>query len=368
MVHAGVIEPASCEWASPVVLVGKKNGSLRFCVDYRRLNMKTVTDVYPLPRVADCIDLLGDARVFSTLDFNSGYWQIPVDHGDQDKTTFTTHCGTYRYKRIPFGLKNAPATFQRALEIILSCVRSEICLMYLDDVIVFSKDQETHLEHLDTVLSLLRNAGVSLKLNKCFFFRSKLEYLRHFILPSKLSVARDRSAAFRKCRFPQTRTQLRSFLGAYNVYRRFIAGFAKEARPLSAMLCKDVRHRLCRTNGGANRFFRGIATPCRIASYLGVPQGGTALSARDRRFSIPSWLHLASTTRRRYLDAGGFWSKTFNPAEQNYCATERECLAIVWSMRTLRTYLEGTRFTVRTDHDALRWILNLTDLTGRLAR
>ena len=202
--------------------------------------MKTVTDAYPLPRMADCIDSLGDARVFSTLDFNSGYWQIPVDHGDQEKTTFTTHCGTYRYKRMPFGLKNAPATFQRALDIILSGVRWQIRLVYLDDVIVFSKDQETHLDHLDTVLSLLRNAGVSLKLKKCFFFRPKVDYLGHVILPGKLSVARDRSAAFEKCLFPQTLIQLRSFLGACNVYRRFIAGFAKVARPLSAMLCKDA--------------------------------------------------------------------------------------------------------------------------------
>ena len=111
MLHAGVIEPATSQWASPLVLVGKKDGSLRFCVNYRRLNKKTVTDAYPLPRMADCIDSLGDAQVFSTLDRNSGYWQILVHHGDRDKTTFTTHCGTYRYTRMPFGLKNAPATF-----------------------------------------------------------------------------------------------------------------------------------------------------------------------------------------------------------------------------------------------------------------
>ena len=156
MLHAGVIEPATSEWASPVVLVSKKDGSLRFCVDYRRLNAKTLTDVYPLPRMEDCIDSLGDAVVFTTLDCNSGYWQVPVAPEDQDKTTFTTHCGTLRYTRIPFGLKNAPATFQRALDIILSGPRWQICLVYLDDVIVFSKDMEQHLAQVDTVLTLLR--------------------------------------------------------------------------------------------------------------------------------------------------------------------------------------------------------------------
>ena len=120
MLHAGVIEPATSEWASPVVLVSKKDGSLRFCVDYRRLKARTLTDAYPLPRMDDCIESLGDAVVFTTLDCNSGYWQLPVAPEDQDKTTFTTQCGTFRYTRMPFGLKNAPSTFPRALDIILS--------------------------------------------------------------------------------------------------------------------------------------------------------------------------------------------------------------------------------------------------------
>ena len=166
MLPAGVIEPASSEWASPVLLVGKRDGSLRFRVDYKRLNMNAMTDSHPLPRMDDCIDSLGDVAVFSTLNCNSGYWQIPVDPSDRDKTTFTTHRGTFRYKRMPFGLKNAPTTFQRALDILLSGVRWQICLVYLDEFIVFSKDYESHLDHLDLVLSSLREAGVSLKLKK----------------------------------------------------------------------------------------------------------------------------------------------------------------------------------------------------------
>ena len=161
MLHAGVIEPATSEWASPVVLVSKKDGSLRFCVDYRRLNAKTLTDAYPLPRMDDCIDSLGDAVVFTTLDCNSGYWQLPVAQEHQDKTSFTSHFGTFRYTRMPFGLKNAPATFQRALDINLFGARWQICLVYLDDVIVFSQDLEQHLAQFDTLLKLPRNAGVS---------------------------------------------------------------------------------------------------------------------------------------------------------------------------------------------------------------
>ena len=171
---AGVIEPANTEWASQVVLVPKKDGSLRFCVDYRRLNAKKLADLYPLPRMDDCLDSLGDAAVLTTLECNSGYWQIPVAPEDRDKTTFTTHMGTFRHLRMPFRLHGAPATFQRARNIILSRVRWQICLVYLNDVIVFLRTHAEHVNHLDAVLRLLRSAGISLKLNKCRFFQPRV--------------------------------------------------------------------------------------------------------------------------------------------------------------------------------------------------
>ena len=160
MLNAGVIEPTPSEWASPVVLVPKKDGSLRFCVSYRRSSTQTIRDAYPLPRMDDCIDALGDVRISSTFDCNSGYWPIPVSQEDRDKTTFTSSLSTFRYLRMPFGLRNAPATFQRALDIPLSGVRWQICLVYLDDVILFSRTVEQHVKHLNTVLSLLRSAGI----------------------------------------------------------------------------------------------------------------------------------------------------------------------------------------------------------------
>ena len=217
MLNAGVIEPASTEWASQVVLVPNKDGSLRFCVDYRRLNAKTAADSYPLPRMDDCIDSLGDAAVFTTLVCNSSYWHIPVALEDRDKTTSTTHLGTSRHLRMPFGLKGAPATFQRALDIILSVVRWQICLVYLDEAIVFSRIDAEHARHLDTVLSLLRSAGISLKLKKCSFFRPKVHYLGHVISPGKLRVADTAADAFQTFTFPRSLTQVRSFVGECNV-------------------------------------------------------------------------------------------------------------------------------------------------------
>ena len=160
MLREGVIGPATTEWASPVVLVPQPDGSLRFCVDYRRLNAITVRDTYPLPLMDECIDSLGDSCVFSTLDCNTGYWQIPLHEADRDKTTFCSHAGTYRFIRMPFGLRNAPATFQRAIEIILSGLKWKTCLVYLDDIIVYSTSREAHLQHLDEVLSTLEKAGL----------------------------------------------------------------------------------------------------------------------------------------------------------------------------------------------------------------
>ena len=240
MRDAGVIEPATSGWASPIVLVPQKDGSLRFCVDYRRLNAKTVPDAYPLPRIDDCLDSLVDAEMFTKLDRNAGYWQVPVAPQYRNKTTFTWYLGTFRYTRMPFGLRNAPATFQRALDIILSGVRRQSCLIYLDDVIVFSRSTDEHLRHVEEIFTLLRRAGITLKLTKCSFLQPKVDYLGHMITPGKLSVATENTKSFAHAQFPRNTTQLRSFPGAANVYRRFVTGYSGITGPLNAMLREDA--------------------------------------------------------------------------------------------------------------------------------
>jgi Reverse transcriptase (RNA-dependent DNA polymerase) len=188
MLAEDIIVPATSEWSSPVVLVPKRDGGKQFCVDYRKLINLTERAVYPLPRLDECIDSLGDAVVSSTLDANSGYWQVSMHPDDRDKTTFTCHVGTFRFKCMPFGQRNEPSTFQRAMDVILSGVRWQKCLCYLDDIIVFFSEMESHVEDLDKVLSLLQGAGVSLRPDKCHFFRRRVNYLGHVIEPEKLSV------------------------------------------------------------------------------------------------------------------------------------------------------------------------------------
>ena len=174
----------------------------------------------------ECIHSLGEANVFTTLDCNLGYWQIPVAERDQDKTTFTCHEGTYRYKRMPFGLTNAPATFQRTLDIALSAFKWKSCLVYLDDVIVFSQDLKSHFTHVEAILETLSETAITPKLAKCRFFTDTVKYLGHFIRPGTLEVDEVATAALTKAKPPKTQTELRSFLGLCNFYRRFVPNYS----------------------------------------------------------------------------------------------------------------------------------------------
>ena len=189
---------------------------------YRRLSALTVRDLYQLPRMDECIDSLGDAKCFTTLVCNIGHWQIPVHTRDREKTTFTCHSGIYRFTLMRFGLNNAPATFQRAIDIILSGVKCRSCLIYLDDVIIFSSSENEHIDHLDGVLSALSRAGVSLKAPKCHFFKQSVDYLEHVVRSVRLSLAEKNSLDLNEAKHPTTQTELRSFIELCNVCRCII--------------------------------------------------------------------------------------------------------------------------------------------------
>ena len=368
MLKAGVIEPTASEWASPVVLVPKPDGSMRFCIDYRRLNALTVRDSYPLPRMEECIDSLGDATIFSTLDCNSGYWQIPVHPDDRAKTTFTSHEGLYRFLRMPFGLRNAPATFQRFVDITLAGLTWKICLVYLDDIIIFSKTKEEHLSHLDAVLHRLYRAGLSLNLKKCYFFRDTVSYLGHVIRPGQLTVADKNTHALKTAKPPTTQSELRSFLGLCNVYRRFVAGFAKIAAPLNALLRKGENPQFGTLSEEQLAAFETLRTRLLDPPILALPRAEGLFildtDASQEQIGCCLFQEQASGTRHPV----GYWSRGLTSAERNYSTTEKECLAIVWAILQLRPYLEGKHFIIRTDHNSLRWVLNLADAQGRLAR
>mgnify|MGYP003411260331 FL=1 len=329
MLDAGVIEPATSEWASPVVLITKKDGSVRFCVDYRKLNALTVKDTYPLPRMDECLDSLGDAFLFTTLDCNSRYWQIQVTDEDKDKTAFVTHCGVHRFKRMPFGLCNAPATFQRALDMLLAKVKWNFALVYLDDVIIYSHSLKDHLVHVDYVLSLLRNAGISLKLQKCNFFQPRVDYLGHVVTPGKLSVAEKNIETIRQAKHPQNRTELRSFLGMCNVYRKFVPHFAKKAAPLTELLKKGQPIELDALSKDQVQSFNELRTALTNAPILNLPREGGKFTLDVDASEYQLGACLLQEQKDGKLAPCGYYSRTLNPAERNYSAVEKECLAVV---------------------------------------
>lgn len=370
MLDAEVIEPAQSEWASPVVLIPKKDGSVRFCVDYRKLNALTVKDTYPLPRMDECLDSLGEATVFSTLDCNSGYWQIPIAPDDQDKTTFTCHSGTYRFTRMPFGLCNAPATFQRAVDILLMRYRWKTCLVYIDDVIIFSRSAEDHLRHVDEVLQVLRSSGMTLRLNKCHFFVNTVDYLGHVIRPGLLQVAQKNIEAIDKAIPPRTPTQVRSFLGLCNVYRRFVPRFAHIAAPLTQLTAKDAPSDLSPLTDEQLESFNALKNALTNAPILRLPRENLPYSIDTDASDGQIGCALFQTYDDGVRHPIGYWSRTLNKSEKNYSTSEKECLAVVWAVALLRPYLERTHFVINTDHQALTWLLALPDnqTTSRLIR
>ena len=364
----GVIEPAVTEWASPVLFAPKADGTLRFCVDYRRLNEMTLKDSYPIPRMDECIDSLGDAVIFTTLDCNAGYWQVLLHHADRDKTAFVCHAGTFRYLRMPFGLTNAPATFQRTLDILLSKFKWQCCLVYLDDVIIHSRTPEEHLDHVDKILDTLMRAGVSLKLKKCSFFTDSVKYLGHIIRPGTLEVDKATTASLAKARPPTDQSEVRSFLGMCNVYRRFIPKYSDTAEPLNALLRAGQPKKIAVWTEKEETSFRTLLDHICNPPVLKLPKLDLpyTVDTDASAYQVGCTLFQTHPDGKRY--PLGYWSRTLQKAERNYSASERECLAVVFALQTLRPYLLFEKFTVYTDHASLRWLLNIQEPSGRLMR
>jgi len=368
MLRMEVIEPTNSEWASPVVLVPKPDGTPRFCIDNRRLNERTVKDSYPLPRMDECLDSLGEARVFSTVDCNAGYWQIPVAKEDRSKTAFTCHWGAYQCVRLPFGLSNAPATFQRAMDMILSGVKWQKCLIYLDDVIIFSRTPEDHLAHLDEVLALLAAAGVSLKATKCHLFQTEVEYLGHVITPGRVAVNEKNTHALKGLRLPETQTEVKSFLGMCGVYRRFVPDYAKIAKPLTVLTSTKLSKHLGPPTPEQRGAFEVLKQRLLCPPILALPRlNGDYILDVDA-----SYKQLGCSLLQRQPDGEfhpvGSYSRGLEPREENYFVTEIEALGVVWAVTYLRSYREGTHFIVRCDHSALRGIFMGQTPSHRLNR
>jgi hypothetical protein len=233
MLDAGAIRPSHSPWSNAIVLAKKKGGGLRFCIDFRRLNARTKKDAYPLPRINESLESLAGAKYFTCLDLKAGFWQARLTPRTCKYTAFTAgHLGFYEFTRMPFGLCNAPATFQRLMQNCLGELNLNYCLIYLDDIVIFSRTARGHIQRLRVVLERLREHGFKLKPQKCNLFCSEVEYLGHLVTAAGAKPSARNIAAIVGVPVPATVTDVRSFLGLANHYRRFVKGFAKIARPL----------------------------------------------------------------------------------------------------------------------------------------
>ena len=236
MKGSNIIRDSRSPWAAPLVLVKKKDGGIRFCVDYRKINQITHKDAYPLPRIEESLTALGSSAYFSTLDLTSGYWQVPMAPEDREKTAFTTPMGLFEFNCMPFGLCNAPGTFQRLMERCLGHKNFETVLLYLDDVIIYSKTYEDHLKHLAEVFEILIKYGLKIKPSKCHLLKPAVKYLGHVVSAEGVQPDPDKLAAVRNWPVPTTVKEVRSFLSFAGYYRRFIPHFAQIADPIQELL------------------------------------------------------------------------------------------------------------------------------------
>jgi hypothetical protein len=365
LLRKDLIEPASGAWGFPVVIVKKKDGSARFCIDYRRLNAVTVRDVYPLPRIDETLEQLGGAKWFTTLDLSSGYWQIPMCPDDMDKTAFTSKYGLYRWRRMPMGLCNAPATFQRAMDAVLRGLTWQMCLVYLDDIIVYTNGTfERHLLHVALVLRRLRDAGLTLKFKKCVFAATEVEYLGHLLTADGVKPNSRLLDSLRRFPEPRDEKQVRSFVHLAGYYRRFIADFASKAAPLTKLTRKAepfrweseqqaafdlLKKELCERPVLRFPDFTLPFTVVCDASLVGL---GAALMQDDGDGMRPV----------------AFISHVNSVTQAKYGITELECLAVVWALKAFRPYVYGRRVQVITDHNALVWLMSKRGPAPRLHR
>ncbi|GBM18800.1 Retrovirus-related Pol polyprotein from transposon 297 [Araneus ventricosus] len=350
MMDNGIIEESSGPWASPIVLVKKKDESTRFCVDYRKLNEITIKDSYPLPRIDDTLDALDGSQWFSTLDLKSGYWQVEIQPEDKEKTAFTTGQGLWQFKVMPFGLCSDPATFERLMETVLRGLMSEACLVYLDDIIIVGRTFAEHLNNIRKVLQRLQKANLKLSPKKCRFFRKEISYLGHIISADGVKTDPEKSKAVVDWPRPETVHDLRSFLGLCTYYHRFVRNFSAIARPL---------HKLTETRSNFNwtekceKSFNSLKQVLITSPILTYPR-------TDKEFILDTDASNEGIRAVLSQKIGNeecvitYFSKSLGKPERNYCVTRKELLAFVKSIEHFHHYLYGRKFLLRTDHASLR--------------
>ncbi|KAL2102455.1 hypothetical protein ACEWY4_001623 [Coilia grayii] len=381
-----IISESRSPYASPIVVVRKKSGKVRMCVDYRTLNQRTIPDQYTVPRIEDALHCLSGSKWFSVLDLRSGYYQIPMSEADKEKTAFICPLGFYQFERMPQGICGAPATFQRVMERTVGDMNFLEVLVYLDDLIVFGRTLEEHEERLLKVLDRLSAEGLKISLDKCQFGRTSVNYVGHIVSQDGIATDPSKIEAVVSWPRPQTVTELRSFLGFCGYYRRFVKGFSTLCRPLNELL--QGCHSGTKTTSAQATASKPSFRPSEPFGPRWSTQCETVFQDLKQRLTQAPILAFADPNKPYVLhvDAsldglGGvlyqeygdglrpvaFISRSLSPSERNYPAHKLEFLALKWAIvDRLHDYLYGATFEVRTDNNPLTYITKSArlDATG----
>ena len=371
MLDLGAIRHSNSPWSSAIVLVRKKDGKLRFCIDLRKLNNRMVKDAYSLPRIETLLDTFLGSNIFTTLDLKAGYWQVEMAEECKAFTAFTCGpLGFYECETMPFGATNAPATFQRLMHNCLGDLNMTWCVVYLDDIIVFSDNPKDHIVRLEAVFKKLATAGLKLKPSKCFFFKEKIDYLGHLVSGKGVATSPKKVEAVTKWPVPQTVYDVRSFLGFVGYYRRFIRDFSKISKAIREVIIglenqskRVAKKTLINWSEAAQSAFEVLKELCVNAPILAFPD-----------YKLPFILHTDSSTeglgavlyqkQEGKLRVIAYASRSVTKTESNYPAHKLEFLALKWAIcEKFHEYLYGsTPFEVYTDNNPLTYVLTTAKL------
>ncbi|CAB3224051.1 unnamed protein product [Arctia plantaginis] len=365
MVEHGIVRESSSPYASPIVLVQKKSGEKRLCVDYRALNRRTKRDHYPLPRIEDLLDQLSGQSLFTTLDLASGYHQIAIAEGSKEKTAFVTPDGQYEYNRMPFGLANAPAVFQRVIHKILTKTKVPFVIIYMDDILIPSRTFDEGLQRLEQVLGLLLDAGLTLKMEKCNFFQEKIVFLGFEINKFGIRPGEQKTQAVSKFPVPCNQSDVRRFLGLAGFFRRFVKDFALLARPITNLLRKDTTWQWAESQQNAFDTLKRLLVERPILA-LYDHRAETQLHTDASKFGLGGIL-MQKTGKNPWRPVS-YYSRQTSPDEQKLHSFELETLAVINALNKFRTYLLGIKFTIVSDCNALRTTFTKRDLIPRISR
>ncbi|OQE16552.1 hypothetical protein PENFLA_c027G03970 [Penicillium flavigenum] len=372
-IKKGRIRPSKSPAGAPILFVPKKDGGLRLCVDYRGLNRVSVKNRYPLPLISEILDRLSGAKCFSKVDVKDAYYRIRLREGDEWKTAFRTRYGHFEYIVMPFGLSNAPATFQSYIHIALAGLVDVICVAYLDDILVFTKDRESHTTALRQIFERLRRAELYVKPSKCTFYQKEVEFLGFIVDGSGVKMDRSRIRVIQEWEEPKSYHDVQVFLGFCNFYRRFIQGYSHISLPLTSMMKGSKNGKKpgqVKLNDTESAAFRRLKQAFQSASllYHFDPEKHIRLETDASNQGMGGVLSQPDDKGRWHPVA--FWSRKFSGPELNYATPDQELFAIVHSFQHWRHYLDGSKYPIEvlSDHANLRTFMTQQKLNGRQAR